>query len=179
MAAGEDAPQPALSADEGAPSHAFVVEPEEAGGEVEDQPDLFRPKAIRRRPYSDAPQREGEKASGVSVSRKPKLPVFMVGGRLSAEQEQETHGDTTPVLRNDTIRAFVAGIARLKAGVESKLPDTLPRRQLLALGGVGLLLVVAIAVGIASLYKLTGSHAAHAAGQVTEAPPPPPDMYVD
>lgn len=179
LAAGEGAPQPALSPDEGAPSHAFVVEPEEAGGEVEDQPDLFRPKAIRRRTYSDLPPREGEKASGVSVSRKPKLPVFMVGGRLSAEQEHETHGETTHVFRNDRIRAFVDGIAKLKAGVESKLPDTLPRRQLLALGGAGLLLVVALAVGIGSLYKMTGSHATHAAGQVTEATQPPPDMYVD
>ena len=77
------------------------------------------------------------------------------------------------------IQKFVNGFNSLRQGVESKLPTTLPRKQLVVFGGAGLALVVCMGVGIHVLFKMTGANVKQKPGALIESVAPPPDMYVD
>ena len=158
----------------------LVVEPEETYAES-DEPDLFRPHSLRRKPAADEPLAD-DKAEGEGTrrsTRKSKLPVFKIGGRMESDPVAEAHDGAAHERRLARIQKFVDGISKLKSGVESKLPAALPYKQMVVLGGAGLALVVCMAVGIHLLFKMTGSNVQTTPGVLVETVAPPPDMYVD
>ncbi|MDD4017092.1 MAG: helix-turn-helix domain-containing protein [Kiritimatiellae bacterium] len=159
----------------------FVVEPEEA--EVEDEePDLFNPKPLpRRHAVSGGIGPEaGEKQKPAAARRVVKSPIFKIGGRLEAAAEAPAvHDAEAHERRRARIKAFVDGVAALKQGVESKLPDVLPQKRLMLLGGAGLAVLICMVIGIRVLFKLTGENVKETPNPVFEAVTPPPDLYVD
>jgi hypothetical protein len=173
------APEAAEPRDE-ARAASLVIEPEESDVES-DEPDLFRPHSLRRKPA------ESDRASeekGAEESRRParsrKIPVFKIGGRLEeAEREPEVRDEAAHERRVARIQKFVDGFNDLRSGVERKLPTALPHKQIVAFGSLGLALVVCMAVGIRMLFKLTGSAVKESPDVLIEAVAPPPDMYVD
>ncbi len=160
----------------------LVVEPEMAFAESE-EPDLFRPQPPRRKSYadmSDEEVKEEEKASDDSrAERKPRLPIFKIGGRMEEKPEPAAQDAAVHERRRARIRAFVDGVTKLKEGVESKLPAALPHKQLIAVGGVGVAAVVLMAVGIHVLFKMTGTNVKQNPSAIVKTVAPPPDLYVD
>ena len=157
---------------------ALVVEPEETLSES-DEPDLFRPAPPRRAAVSR--EGDGESPSGETerASRKlPKLPVFKIGGRMEQTEASASHDEEAHARRHARVQAFLDGFSKLKDGVESRLPEVLPRKQMLALGGAGVVALVALAVGVSVLFKLTGSNVKETPGVIIETTPPPA-LYVD
>ena len=147
-----------------------------------DEPDLFRPQTLRRRPVvteedSEEPSRKpaGEARSGA----KARLPVFKIGGRLEEKDEPADQDDAAHARRRARIQSFVDSFRSLKDGVESKLPSSLPRKQVIALCGAAAALLVLMAAGIGVLFKMTGSNVKETPGAVVQIVAPLPDLYVD
>jgi len=159
---------------------ALVVEPEEAFAES-DEPDLFRPQPVHRKPVAEdvALTDKAEEDRSRRAVRKTKLPVFKIGGRLESDHAPEAHDEAAHERRLARIQKFVDGISKLKSGVESKLPTALPHKQLVAVGGVGLVLLACMGVGIHMLFKMTGSNVKETPGVLIKVMAPPPDLYVD
>ena len=159
----------------------LVVEPEEDYAES-DEPDLFRPQAIRRKPVTeesaldDNPSEDGGIRRG---ARKTKHPVFKIGGRMDSERAPEAHDEAAHERRLARIKKFVDGISQLKSGMESKLPKTLPHKQVVVLASVGLVLLVCMGAGIRMLFKMTGANVKESPGVQIKVMAPPPDLYVD
>lgn len=157
---------------------ALVVEPEEPQSES-DEPDLFRPAPPRRAAVSR--EGDGESPSGETerASRKsPKLPVFKIGGRMEQAAEPAPHDEEAHARRHARVQAFLDGFSKLKDGVGSRLPEVLPRKQMLALGGAGVVALVVLAAGVSVLFKLTGANVKETPGVIIETTPPPA-LYVD
>jgi len=179
------APSPSLAAEasvaEDEPVVDLVVESEEPYAES-DEPDLFRPKPLRRRPEAEsvALDERGEDGRVRRGVKMPKLPIFKIGGRMEKEPAPEAHDEASHARRLVRIQKFVEGFNALKNGVESRLQATVwPRKQILVLSGVGLAVVVCMAIGIGMLFKMTGSNVKETPGVLIGAVAPPPDMYVD
>ena len=159
----------------------LVVEPEAAFAES-DEPDLFRPQPLRRKPVSEEDVLEESKSEdGITRrgSRKTKQPVFKIGGRMESELAPEAHDEAAHERRLARIKKFVDGISKLKSGMESRLPRTLPHKKLVALGSASLVLVVCMAVGIRMLFKMTGSTVKESPRMQIKVMALPPDLYVD
>ncbi len=172
----KDAGKPEAAAEK--PPVQLVVEPEAPYSES-DEPDLFHP-LPRRRPEvsADEPAAEGEPPR--APARKPKLPIFKIGGRLEEPRPPEPRDEAAHARRRERVQKFIDGFKSLKHGVESKLPVApLPRKQMLIVGGSALVLVVCMAVGIRALFKLTGSNVRETPSVLFETVAPPPSLYVD
>lgn len=157
----------------------LVVEPE-MGFAESDEPDLFRPQPLRRKSYADMPEEEAGSASeGPRAARKPRLPIFKIGGRMEEKTEPAPQDDATHARRRARIQAFVDGVTKLKEGVERKLPSTLPHKQLVALGGLGVAALLFMAFSIHYLFKMTGSNVQLTPAAIVKTVAPPPDLYVD
>jgi cytoskeleton protein RodZ len=156
------------------PRSMLVVEPEEPFAES-DEPDLFRPQSARSRLAADeAPPEE------TRTARKPKMPVFKIGGRMEAKSEPAVQDAAAHERRRVRVQSFIDGVSKLKEGIEKKLPSSaLPRKQVLALCGAGVALLVFMAAGIGVLFKMTGSNVKALPEAAVEAVAPPPDLYVD
>jgi cytoskeleton protein RodZ len=173
----EEEPEPLQQASEG--GVGLVVESEDVAGES-DEPDLFRPQSLRRKPRAEVTAEEDELSQEEPRARKPKLPIFKIGGRMAEEPQGHAEQDeASHARRRARIQAFVDGVTKLKEGVERKLPSTLPQKQLVALGGLGVAALVFMAVGIHFLFKMTGSNVKETAGAIVKTVAPPPDLYVD
>ncbi len=156
------------------PRSMLVVEPEEPFAES-DEPDLFRPQSARSRPAADESAPEETR-----TARKPKMPVFKIGGRMEAKREPAVQDAAAHERRRVRVQAFIDGVSKLKEGIEKKLPSSaLPRKQVLALCGAGVALLVFMAAGIGVLFKMTGSNVKALPEAAVEAVAPPPDLYVD
>jgi transcriptional regulator with XRE-family HTH domain len=139
--------------------------------------DLFRPQPPPKLRAGPAQQAEREE-TGEPFRRK--FPIFQIGGRMERKEEAEIHDDEEArARRHARIRAFMDGIAKLKDGVERRLPGSLPRKQVWLAGGVGVLLVVAMIAGVGVLFKLTGSNVKEKPAARFERVAPPPPLYVD
>jgi cytoskeletal protein RodZ len=152
----------------------LVVEPEEPFVESE-EPDLFRPQSKSRRPrVEDSTPDESR------LSRKMKMPVFKVGGRMEETRGPEVQDAASHERRRLRIQAFIDGVSKLKDGIERKLPaSALPRKQVLALCGAGVAMLVVMSVGIGMLFRMTGANVKVSGGTAVEALASPPDLYVD
>jgi len=64
-------------------------------------------------------------------------------------------------------------------GVGRKMPVFLSQKQVLTLGGAGLVLVVLMVAGISVLFKMTGSNVTETPVAIIERVAPPPALYVD
>jgi len=156
------------------PRSMLVVEPEEPFADS-DEPDLFRPQSARSRPAADEAAPEETR-----TARKPKMPVFKIGGRMEAKSEPAVQDAAAHERRRARVQAFIDGVSKLKEGIEKKLPSSaLPRKQVLALCGAGVALLVFMAAGIGVLFKMTGSNVKALPEAAVEAVAPPPDLYVD
>jgi hypothetical protein len=147
-----------------------------------DEPDLFRPQAQRRRlTVAEEPSAEaGRKPAGeAKAGAKPRLPIFKIGGRLEEKSEPAAQDDAAHARRRARIESFIDGFVNLRDGVERKLPVTLPRKQVIALCGVGLAFLVFLAAGIGVLFKMTGSNVKEAPGTAVSIVASLPDLYVD
>ena len=159
----------------------LVVEPEEAYAES-DEPDLFRPQTLRRKPVAEESPSEDNRSEDGGLrrgGRKAKQPVFKIGGRMDSERAPEAHDEAAHARRLARIQKFVDGISKLKSGVESKLPRALPHKQVVVLAGVGLVLLVCMGAGIRILFKMTGANVKETPGVQIRVMAPPPDLYVD
>jgi transcriptional regulator with XRE-family HTH domain len=161
----------------------FVVTPEESEAE-QNEPDLFRPQRVRRRPVVI----EGEDgADGTAVKKAPdgrvwrtcKLPVFKIGGRQPSSQESIPQDEALHARKSARMQAFLDGVRKLKSGVERNLPDALPRKRVIALCGAGVALAACMAVGIGLLFRMTGSNVHASVGTVVESVASVPSLYVD
>jgi cytoskeleton protein RodZ len=158
---------------------ALVVEPEAEYAEA-DEPDLFRPQPPRRKSYAPVVPDEEERSAAVPrAARKPRLPIFKIGGRMAEAGEPAAQDEAAGERRRARIQAFVDGVTKLKEGVESKLPSSLPHKQMVALGGLGVAVLVFMAFGLHMLFKMTGSNVKETPSAIVKNVPPPPDMYVD
>ena len=145
-----------------------------------DEPDLFRPQPPRRKSYADvSADEEGQAEDAPRAARKPRLPIFKIGGRMDETREPAEQDEASHARRRARIQAFVDGVTKLKEGVESKLPSTLPQKQMVALGGAGVAALVFMAVGIHFLFKMTGTNVKESPGAIVRAVAPVPDLYVD
>jgi hypothetical protein len=157
----------------------LVVE-SEAGAAESDEPDLFRPQPVRRKSYADATAEEEEPSEdGPRAARKPRLPIFKIGGRMEEKQGHAEQDEASHARRRARIQLFVDGGTKLKDGVESRLTSALPHKQMVILGGVGVAALVFMAVGIHYLFKMTGTNVKETAGVIVKNVAPPPDQYVD
>ena len=169
------------SVDEREPIVDLVVASEGTYAES-DEPDLFRPKALRRKPEAERVARDdaGDNGCMRSALKKVKLPIFKIGGRIEKEHAKDVHDEASHARRLARIQKFVDGFTTLKNGVEGRLQATVwPRKQILALSGVGLAVVICMMIGIGMLFKMTGSNVKETPGTLIESVAPPPDMYVD
>jgi cytoskeletal protein RodZ len=160
---------------------ALVVDPEETCSES-DEPDLFRPNVQRRRPdLSEETSMDVDRTAteNARAGRKCKLPVFKIGGRLEEKSVPSAQDDAASARRRARIDSFIDGFRNLKDGVERKLPARLPHKQMVALCGAAVSLLVFMAVGIGVLFKMTGSDVREKPGTAIERVAPPPDLYVD
>lgn len=163
----------------------LIVEPEGVYAES-DEPDLFHPQPVRRKPVSDVEAgpddvRAEDKDNKPRASRKSKLPIFKVGGRLESSREPEVRDEALHARRMARIQKFAEGFNKLCHGVERRLTTTLSYKRYVAIGCAGLLALVCMGVGIHMLFKLTGGanvKAVSPAASVEKAALPP-DMYVD
>ncbi|MEI7902852.1 MAG: helix-turn-helix domain-containing protein [bacterium] len=161
-------------------SGGMVVEPEAEEAAESDEPDLFRPQPHPRKSYADVSGDEAEQASDEPpAARKPRLPIFKIGGRMEAAPEPAVQDEASRVRRRARIQTFVAGVTKLKEGVERKLPCRLPHKQLVIVGGVGVVVLVMMAVGIHVLFKMTGTDVKETPSARVKPLAPPPDLYVD
>lgn len=169
-----------VSVDEREPIVDLVVASEGAYTES-DEPDLFRPKALRRKQEAEPVVRDDAADGGRmrGVFRKPKFPIFKIGGRIEKEHGEEAHDEASHARRLARIQKFVDGFNSLKNGVEGRLQTVWPRKQILALSGAGLAVVICMAIAIGMLFKMTGSNVKETPGTLIESVAPPPDMYVD
>ena len=159
-----------------------TVAVEEADAEERDdsgEPDLFRPQSLRRKSYDDVPADEEPDSEEPQAVRKPRLPIFKIGGRMSEAREPAEQDEAAHARRRARIQAFVDGVTKLKEGVERKLPSTLPHKQLIALGGVGVAALILMALGIKLLFDMTGTNVKQTPSAIVKNVAPPPDLYVD
>lgn len=154
----------------------FALEAEEA------DPDLFRPQAPRRMPSAPVSDEDvrGAAPARVPSGRPSRRPVLQVGGAGASGLAEEPQDEESRARRQARMQAFVSSVRRLKDGVESRLPTSLPPRRFLLAGGAAALLLVSMAVGIGLLFRQTSAPVSPAkrAG-VIETVAPPPDSYVD
>lgn len=171
-------PLPAAAVDT---AFAAPVFDSEEGFEESDEPDLFRPQTLRRRPSEpvDEPEDDRKPVGATRSETKPKLPIFKIGGRLEEKTEPALQDDAAHARRRARIESFISGFKNLRDGVERNLPSNLPRKQLLVLGGAAAAVVVLMAAGIGVLFKMTGSNVKEKPGTVVGLVAPLPDLYVD
>lgn len=159
----------------------FVVEPETEAVES-DEPDLFRTRLqpARRTEGVEGESEEEVPASGESrVTRKRKFPIFKIGGRIEETREPSVLDDAAHARRRERVKSFVDGVTKLKEGIEGKLPPMLPHKQFVALGGVGLVVLVLMIVGIRVLFQMTDTNVNEKPGSAASFVAPPPDLFVD
>lgn len=176
MAPPDEAPTVTEAAE---PRDGLVVEPEEPYAEADDM-DLFRAKPPQSRPEASQPKAaESGRPEAQVRMRKAKHPVFQIGGRMEKGGEQPPADEAAHARRHARMQTFMDGIAKLKDGVERKLPEALPQKQMWLLGGAGLLLLALMATGISVLFKMTGTNVKETPGAIIERVAPPPALYVD
>lgn len=159
-------------------SRPLVVEPEEPYTES-DEPDLFHPN-LTPRPTEDADTKTSEAVSPKRLfsASKPKYPIFKIGGRLEAPLGSEPSAESR--LRHCAcIRSFADGVAKLRTGIQQRMPDMLSRKQFVIIGAAGVVLAVFMAVGIGVLFKMTGTNVHQTPAVIIERIAPPPALYVD
>jgi len=156
-----------------------TVVPEEIGAES-DEPDLFRPQSLRSRPAVVDEDTSGRRERAAQEApHKRKFSIFRIGGRLQAEEERAPAAQTDHVRHSARVQAFLAGVRRLKQGVERNLTDSLPQKQMIALCGAAALFVAVIAAGVGLLFKMTGANASADQANAIESVAAPPSLYVD
>jgi len=171
---------PAQSAEQ---ATSFVVEPEEPYAES-DEPDLFHPKPLRHQADDSSSVKDDEVSLRDSrPTRKRKYPIFKIGGRLDEPLDSAVADEASRARSHVRIQAFIAGFSKLKDGVRlgvgRKMPVFLSQKQVLTLGGAGLVLVVLMVAGISVLFKMTGSNVTETPVAIIERVAPPPALYVD
>lgn len=169
--------EPVLDASGSEP--ARVAEPEEAARDELDDLELFRPQSPRRKDASKPVTVQEEREE----KPKRKFPVFQVGGRMEKDDAASgSHDEDTYARLFARVQALMAGIAKLKDEVASRLPEFqfLPQKQVWLVGGAGLVVVTVMIIGISTLFKMTGPNAQKdpAAARFERVLPPPP-LYVD
>lgn len=164
----------------------MVVEPEGAAYAETDEPDLFRPQPARRKRAEAPVAARGSDLDAEVESvrpkseRKPKMPVFKIGGRLEEERAPEVGDEAAHARRLAKIQKFAEGFNKLRRGVERRLTSTLPYKRYVAIGSAGLVVLVCMGFGLHTLFKLTGgTNVKEAPAALVEKVAPPPDLYVD
>lgn len=162
---------------------ALVVEPEDVGA-VSDEPDLFNPQPLRRKPVAEPERKPDDAREGsekpARAARKPGQPIFKIGGRLEATHEPEVRDEAAHARRMARMQKFAEGFNALWRGVERRLTPALSYKRYVALGCAGVAAAVCMGIGIHMLFKLTGgSNVKETPEALVEKLAPPPDMYVD
>jgi transcriptional regulator with XRE-family HTH domain len=159
----------------------LVVESEEPFAES-DEPDLFHPQPIRRKSSAEDGDDLLDEGAHRPPAKKRKYPVFQVGGRTESGESPSQTKSVVQVASEyyKAIEKLAADLVKpLRRTLERKLPLAMwPRRQVLALGGIGLALFVFVIVGIGVLFKATNNVKAKPSNLI-ETVAPPPSMYVD
>ena len=159
----------------------FVVEPETAYDE-DVEPDLFRPRPQRKsKSAENSSARSTSSKTERSGGRKFKLPIFKIGRGLDSKPDSEplVQDEATHARHCARVASFMAGVAKLKGGLECRLPHALPSKQNCLLGGAAVAAVLMMVFGVRALFKMTDNTAPKTATPLVKQVAPPPDLYVD